>query len=236
MIHTSVGNIHEIRKHYIYVDFWERFLGEFLSTPLVALIANTKITPNHITCVGICCNILAGIFFATGHYSYLVLGAVVSQVSYVLDFADGQLARYKNMRSVKGAWLDIIGDSFSDCVIFAGLGYGYYSHSGEITILYITLFGCSIHPLYSLHRQVRNKLIGENESGIEAEKHMSSGLNDIMQRVKYYSINRKLLITLGALANLVQMTLIVVVLMVSLKFFISALAFLVHGTREHRPT
>lgn len=234
MIGIGLRNIDEIRSHYIYVDFWEYFLGEYISTPLVAAIANTRVTPNQITLIGIGLNILAGILFSNGAYFYLVIGAVLCQVSFVMDFADGQLARYKNMSSAKGEWLDILGDAFSDCVIFAGLGYGYYSNTGEVAALYITIFGCSIYPLYYLHRQVRNRLIGNDKrlNVAEAQEKPITGLAAFVQKAEFWSINRKLLISLGIIANLVKITMILVIILVFVKYLTSIILFLSPGTKS----
>jgi phosphatidylglycerophosphate synthase len=96
-----------------------------IAQQVVYLLAKTPITPNQVT-------VLAGLL---GTISGIVLGcsandpilrlyaAALLFVSVILDCADGQLARYKNISSTTGAILDGVADYFVGFSVFMGMMY-----------------------------------------------------------------------------------------------------------------
>lgn len=221
----KLENTEEIAKHYIAIDLWESFLCKFLSTPLVAAVQNTKLTPNHLTLIGIGINFLVAILFGVGNYFALVLGGILLQAAYVFDAADGQLARYKKMTSNMGQWLDILGDVISDGVVIAGLAFGIWSRTSNVFVIYFAFFIVFLCPFYTLHRQVRNNMLKANETG-EDEHHLPGGFVGLIESVKFIPLNKKMLITFGVLLNLPKATLIGVGLLILFKFSLSIVMFI----------
>jgi phosphatidylglycerophosphate synthase len=75
--------------------------------------------------------VLAAGAFASGFWPLLVVGAVLLQLSFVLDCLDGQLARHRGASSRFGAWLDYMTDSLEDVVLVAGIAIGCALRSGD---------------------------------------------------------------------------------------------------------
>ena len=56
-------------------------------------------------------------------YSFRVGGVVLWFVAYILDFCDGDIARYKQMKSEFGHWVEAISDRAKDMVLLAAVTY-----------------------------------------------------------------------------------------------------------------
>lgn len=111
--------------------FFSIFVLRRLSKPLTWLAVRLGATPNQITLASFGIGLLAAYFFAQGDFWSLMLGAVLLQVSIVVDCVDGELARYTRQFSELGAWLDAITDRVKEYAVFLGLAYGAYVHDGQ---------------------------------------------------------------------------------------------------------
>lgn len=90
---------------------FNRWVARPLASVVVVLVARTSITPNQLT--------FASLFFfalsaagvaALPSWPGLLAAAAVLEFSYVIDMADGQLARYRGTSSPAGAHLDYMAD------------------------------------------------------------------------------------------------------------------------------
>ena len=111
------------------------FVATFLSAPAANWILRraegTPLTPNQVTAASAALAVAASAAFASGLWPFLVLGAVLLQLSFVLDCLDGQLARHLGTSSRFGAWLDYMTDCLEDVVIVAGVAIGCAARSGS---------------------------------------------------------------------------------------------------------
>ena len=92
-------------------------------------------TPNQVTTVSLAVALLAAGCFAVGdRWSYIV-GAVLLQLSFGLDCADGQLARLTGTFSALGGWLDAMFDRLKEYVVYAGLAIGSVRTGDDVWLL-----------------------------------------------------------------------------------------------------
>ncbi|MCE2928526.1 MAG: CDP-alcohol phosphatidyltransferase family protein [Candidatus Caenarcaniphilales bacterium] len=116
--------------------WWATLFSGPLANILLRPICDISwITPNLITVSSLGIGILAGLCFAQGKYSFLVIGAFLVQLSFVVDCMDGQLARYRQQFSKLGAWLDRISDRVKDFWYFFTLAWGFYSIHPQVFFL-----------------------------------------------------------------------------------------------------
>jgi phosphatidylglycerophosphate synthase len=88
---------------------WTVYAIDPLAAPLVARLRDTRsITPNRLTVLSVVAALAAGAAFALGP---LWLGAVLFQLSFLLDCMDGKLAKSRELRNPLGGWFDVIGDT-----------------------------------------------------------------------------------------------------------------------------
>ena len=95
--------------------------------PIVAVIARTGVSPNHLTVLGFLGNVGAAALAARGEF--LAAGLVVLAAS-ALDLLDGALARATGRASAFGAVLDSVLDRLSEAAVLGGLTF-YFAGRGE---------------------------------------------------------------------------------------------------------
>jgi phosphatidylglycerophosphate synthase len=88
-------------------------------------------TPNQVTIASFAIGLYAAFLFAQGDTWALVGGAILLQVSIIVDCVDGEIARYTRKFSELGAWLDAITDRVKEYAVFLGLAYGAFVHNGQ---------------------------------------------------------------------------------------------------------
>ncbi|MEU6084175.1 DUF5941 domain-containing protein [Streptomyces sp. NPDC047108] len=86
--------------------------------------ARRGLTPNQVTTASLLTALIAAGCAATGTRSGYVAAGVLLIASFVLDCADGQLARYSLQYSTLGAWLDATFDRAKEYAYYAGLAIG----------------------------------------------------------------------------------------------------------------
>jgi archaetidylinositol phosphate synthase len=107
------------------IDVWTNYLYYPLSIRLVYAIRNTSITPNALTLASLLLALVGCALFAQGGQACVWAGLLLVQLSYVVDCADGQLARYKQLFSPLGGWLDQTADRVKEFAVYFSLAYGY---------------------------------------------------------------------------------------------------------------
>ena len=86
--------------------------------------ARRGFTPNQVTTASLLTALLAATSAATGTRIGFVVAGLLLLASFVLDCADGQLARYSLQYSTLGAWLDATFDRAKEYAYYAGLALG----------------------------------------------------------------------------------------------------------------
>jgi len=104
--------------------FYSTFIVRKLSKPLTALAIKLGLSPNFITSISFGVGLLAAAFFATGNRWLIILGALLLQLSLIIDCVDGEVARATRRFSVLGAWLDASTDRVKEYAAYAGLAAG----------------------------------------------------------------------------------------------------------------
>jgi hypothetical protein len=104
------------------------FVATFLSRPLSRLLTpwalRLGLTPNQVTAASVVIGLAAAALFAVGGPVALVAGALLLQLSLVVDCVDGDVARYTRRFSPLGAWLDASTDRLKEFACYAGLAWG----------------------------------------------------------------------------------------------------------------
>ncbi len=102
---------------------WNRYVARPVAAVVVYVLARTPLTPNQVTFLGggLFLFAAAALALIPGPLGFLV-GALLVQASYVLDCADGQLARLKEMTSEVGAHLDFLMDEIKALALVGACG------------------------------------------------------------------------------------------------------------------
>lgn len=110
--------------------FYSVFFLRKISKLFTWLAVRLKMTPNQVTLISFAIGLLSAYEFSKGSFWAIFAGAVLLQLSIIIDCVDGELARYTRQFSQLGAWLDAITDRIKEYLVFFALAYG-AAKSGE---------------------------------------------------------------------------------------------------------
>lgn len=120
--------------------WWTVLLVDPVATPLVRFTAmRTRITPNQITWGAFLLGLVSAACFAFGDWRWLIAGALVYHLSFILDCMDGKVARLTGQGSVFGAWLDFVFDRIRVAVCGVALMAGQYDRTGDTVYIWLAL-------------------------------------------------------------------------------------------------
>lgn len=122
--------------------FWNRFVCRPLAAVLVDAVKDTRVTPNQITLASFVVAVIAAALLLElpGHWG-LVVAVLVYQASYVLDCADGMLARWRGIASPAGHLLDFLMDELKAFAILAAAAVRLQREHPQQPFLLVGIFG-----------------------------------------------------------------------------------------------
>jgi phosphatidylglycerophosphate synthase len=116
--------------------WWTVLLVDPLASRLVQFCAPYRwITPNRLTLTAFALGLASAACFALADYRWLVAGALLFHLSFVVDCMDGKIARLNGNGSVFGVWLDFIFDQLRVVICTIALMAGQYAATGEVLYL-----------------------------------------------------------------------------------------------------
>lgn len=133
-----------------------------LSTRLTWLLRRTPVTPNQLTLFSLVVAGAATVAFASGNF---VVGAVLSQVRFLLDCADGQLARHRGTSSRFGAFFDVFADVTSILSMCVGFAIGLDSTAVQVAVLVFVVIYAVLAWLRSVASTILTGESGPSGSG-----------------------------------------------------------------------
>ena len=114
-----------------------KYINRPISKWITSKIADYPLTPNQISIAVFFISVLSGLIISREGYFFLLLGALLAQLSSILDGCDGEIARLKLLKSKFGGWLDRVLDRYSDLFIFTGLIFHTYFIHKTLTVFFI---------------------------------------------------------------------------------------------------
>jgi phosphatidylglycerophosphate synthase len=140
---------------------------------VVALVSPTRVTPNQITLLSYVVAMVAAamMVFCPG-YTGLLLAVLVYEFSYVLDCADGMLARWRGIQSKQGHLLDFLMDELKAFAILAAASVRLYLERGDVNFLFMGLGGllCLASGIAMTTFERRPEIAGEPKAAPPASK------------------------------------------------------------------
>lgn len=103
--------------------FVDRHFNRKCSKWLTLGLLHTPLTPNGVTVLATLVGLLAATAFAWGGYAAGIVGALLFQLSAILDCCDGEVARLKFLETPFGAQLDIALDNVVHIGLYVGMAW-----------------------------------------------------------------------------------------------------------------
>lgn len=177
-----------------------RTLNRRISRHITRLLTKTNITPNQITLAAFSLIPISALFFATGNWLHLVIGALLIQASSILDGCDGEIARLKFQKSRYGGFLDSTLDRYADALIILSLAYGHWRQHADASVYLIGFFALM---------------------GVFAFSYTNARYEDLFENTHIHLHLRRdlrlLILALGALANQVVAALLILAVLTNLE-------------------
>src|SRR5262245_2909271 len=139
---AEIVGIYRASKKQRDINWFTEWVARPPAAVLVYALRGTPITPNQVTFLSAVVAAGACAMFALlpGH-GWLVAGALVFELSFVLDCADGQLARLRKTASPLGHLLDFLMDELKAMLLYGCVAVRLWRESGDARILLVGLAG-----------------------------------------------------------------------------------------------
>jgi phosphatidylglycerophosphate synthase len=138
--------------------WWTVWLVDPVAVRLVRLVSPYRwMTPNRITALAFALGLGAAAAFAGRTTGWLIAGALLFHLSFVVDCVDGKIARLNGTGSLVGMWLDFVLDRVKVMICAAALFGGQFARTGDRAYL---VAGVAVVVL-DLFRYVNSAQIGQ---------------------------------------------------------------------------
>ncbi|WP_305782607.1 CDP-alcohol phosphatidyltransferase family protein [Symbioplanes lichenis] len=120
--------------------WWTVLLVDPVAVHLVRFVSPYRwITPNVLTGLATILGLGSAFCFAQQDRWWVVAGALLFHVSFIVDCMDGKIARLNGTGSMFGTWLDFMFDRVRVFICALALFGGQYARTGEIAYLYVMI-------------------------------------------------------------------------------------------------
>jgi phosphatidylglycerophosphate synthase len=123
----------------------DELINTYLLRPLagilVRILYRTSVTPNQVTIASTVAGFAGALAYLIGDPLAIAIGGLLVTTKDLLDSADGQLARAKQLYSRLGRFLDSISDFFVNLAVFAAIGWILSERYGGLKFGVLALLG-----------------------------------------------------------------------------------------------
>lgn len=137
---TDITGIYRASKKRRDINWFTEHIARPPAAIFVYFFARTPITPNQVTFLSavVAAAACAMFIFLPGHL-WLVAAALVFELSFVLDCADGQLARLRKIASPLGHLLDFLMDELKAMLLLGSIAVRMWRDTGDVRMLLVGL-------------------------------------------------------------------------------------------------
>ena len=140
---SEIAAIYRASKKKHDINWFTEWVARPPAAVVVYLLRNTQLTPNQVTfgsalvAAGAC----AMFVVQPGSWAWVIAAALVFEFSFVLDCADGMLARLRKRASPLGHLLDFLMDELKAMLLFAAIAVRLWRETGDERLLVVGLAG-----------------------------------------------------------------------------------------------
>ena len=121
-----------------------------VSIHLTRLTLKTRLSAHMVTTISLLAGLLAGISLAGLTIPRLALAVVLVQLYLMLDYVDGEVARYRGQASIAGRFYEQAGCNAIDPLLFLGLSIGVYRCLDAPIMLVLGVSGALAHLYFRM--------------------------------------------------------------------------------------
>ena len=176
-----------------------KYINRPISKWITSKITDYPLTPNQISIAVFFISVFSGLIISIEGYFFLLLGALLAQLSSILDGCDGEIARLKLLESKFGEFFDRVLDRYSDLFILTGLTFHTYFIHKTLTVFFIGFIVVGGKIILSYTAYISDSMVSDHNS---------------------FRIGRDLIILvilIGALFNIPYITLVVLAFIINVE-------------------
>jgi phosphatidylglycerophosphate synthase len=138
----EIAAIYRASKKKRDINWWTEWVCRPPAAALVLALRNTRVTPNQVTLASlVVCALSGAMLLWRDDYAWVLAAVVVFEISFILDCADGQLARLRGRASVLGHLLDFLTDEIKAMMLYGCVAVHLWRFSGDQRYLVIGIAG-----------------------------------------------------------------------------------------------
>lgn len=139
---AEIADIYRASKKKRDINRFTQYIARPPASVVVYFLRNTPITPNQVTFLSaiVAAGAAAMLILLPGHF-WLVMAICVYEFSFVLDCADGQLARLRKIASPAGHLLDFLMDELKAMFIFGAVAIRLWDQESDERLLVVGIAG-----------------------------------------------------------------------------------------------
>lgn len=139
---SAIADIYRASKKKRDINKFTEYIARPPAAVVVYVLRNTPITPNQVTFLSaiVAAGSAAMLVLLPGHL-WLVMAALVYEFSFVLDCADGMLARLRKIASPAGHLLDFLMDELKAMFIFGAVAVRLWQQDSDERLLLVGIAG-----------------------------------------------------------------------------------------------
>ncbi len=130
--------------------------------PLGAALRKTKLTPDHLTVVGLVVGAASAVAVGSGHLRW---GLVLVILAALPDLLDGALAKASNTSSQRGAFFDSTVDRVTDALLLGGIAY-YFAETQDPRLALLPFAVSAVSSVISYQRAKAESLGLDAKGGL----------------------------------------------------------------------
>jgi hypothetical protein len=139
---SEIAAIYRASKKKRDINWFTEWIARPPAAVVVYALRGTPITPNQVTFLSTVVAAGAAAMFAVGPgYGWLVAAALVFELSFVLDCADGMLARLRKIASPLGHLLDFLMDELKAMFVYGCVAIRLWQEAGDERLLVVGIGG-----------------------------------------------------------------------------------------------
>lgn len=139
---SEIAAIYRASKKKQDINWFTEWIARPPAAVVVYALRNTRVTPNQVTFMSAIVAAAACAMFALlPGWTWLVIAALIFEFSFVLDCADGQLARLRKIASPVGHLLDFLMDELKAMLLFACVTIRLWRDTADDRLLIVGILG-----------------------------------------------------------------------------------------------
>jgi phosphatidylglycerophosphate synthase len=139
---SEIAAIYRASKKKQDINWWTEWVCRPPAAALVYALRGTRITPNQVTLASlVVCALSGAMLLWRDDYFWVLAAVVVFEISFILDCADGQLARLRRRASVLGHLLDFLMDELKAMLLYGCVAVHLWRFSGDVRYLLVGVAG-----------------------------------------------------------------------------------------------